>query len=442
MEKRLLDVPAAKFWEIVKLLEQVQERPEVRNTLATIRPRLTQVRPQRRPSLTRLMCLPFEDVLEGGGRNGSIGGVQRRVIIPVWRLVENDVDPKLMNLLQHNHAALDPTDSAGQHAIGRQLWRAAAEVLTRRLETPDTEDGQGLDATLRRDIESVVPFLDSAETIEELKTLLPEKPIAYLSATDIAVIERQVEISARRDPARPLTILLAVAGRLANPASLLQRLEDMDFGRLTRAQKPLIISRLGAMVVRNLEQRSHRLASDATLAARPGDAVSLAENLVDGLISAGSALDSAYDDSVTSRLQTVRGVVRGMIQSNVIDTAPARVLSAVLEIDVSAERSLQAEEHARALRRCTRIAAPLGLGGMVESALKMIEEELERGAATLIGDLERRGAPDAEVRQTRARLSGAIRMMELIGDRGRADALASRGGRLLEGLGTGAMVAP
>lgn len=45
LEKRLLDVPAAKFREIVKLLEQVRERPEVEDTLATIRPRLTQVRP-------------------------------------------------------------------------------------------------------------------------------------------------------------------------------------------------------------------------------------------------------------------------------------------------------------------------------------------------------------------------------------------------------------
>ena len=129
LEKRLLDVPAAKFREIVKLLEQVRERPEVEDTLATIRPRLTQVRPQRRPSLTRLMCLPFEDVLDGGGRVGSIGGVQRRAIIPIWRIVENGIDPKLLNLLQHNSAATDPDDAAGHQAIGRQLWRAAAEVL-------------------------------------------------------------------------------------------------------------------------------------------------------------------------------------------------------------------------------------------------------------------------------------------------------------------------
>ena len=442
LEKRLLDVPAAKFREIVKLLEQVRERPEVEDTLATIRPRLTQVRPQRRPSLTRLMCLPFEDVLDGGGRVGSIGGVQRRAIIPIWRIVENGIDPKLLNLLQHNSAATDPDDAAGHQAIGRQLWRAAAEVLKRRLDLPEPPAGDIPATTLRRDVESVMPFLDCAEAIEELKPLLPEKPITYLSATDIAVIEHQIQMVARGDSGRPLQVLLVVAGRLANPASLLQRLEDMDFGRHARAQKPLIIARLGSMVVRNLEERSHHLTGDATLSTRPGDAVTLAESLIDGLISAGSALDSAYDDSVASRLQTVRGAVRGLIQSGVIDAAPGRILPAALEGELSMDRLQQAEDHARALRRCTRIAAPLGLGGMVESTLKMIEEELERSAGLLIQELESGGTRHAEAMVAGSRLFGAIRMIELVGGSSRADLLLTRGSRALEGLGRKAMAAP
>ena len=130
LESRLFDIPEDKFIEVVRLLERVRDHPDVRQTFAAIRPRLVQVRPERRPTLKRVLCMPFEDVLESfGGVDVPLGRIERRVIDPVWKLVMECGDTALIDQLDRQVQETAPGNLNALRNIGRRLWPMAAQAI-------------------------------------------------------------------------------------------------------------------------------------------------------------------------------------------------------------------------------------------------------------------------------------------------------------------------
>jgi len=452
LESRLFDIPEDKFIEVVRLLERVRDHPEVRQTFAAIRPRLVQVRPNRRPTLKRVLCMPFEDVLESfGGVDVPLGRIERRVIDPVWRLVTECGDGALIDRLDRQVQETAPGNLNALRNIGRRLWPMAAQALRGAVEgagEPDT-GRQALwrsllgDEEMRRQLLDVAAFLEIGLTIESLKDALAPKPLAALDDVHVDAIGQAAQAVARQSAGLVYHLLLVAASRMANPADLLAVLNDMDFGKARREQ-PVIFAQLSGLVVTNLEERSARLEDKdrgtghgagpgggaAVAAFAPEEAVAIAERLVAGIDTTSAVMDVLADPLYRERLDAVKLSVRSMVSGAVLDTAPAGILTAVpapaangRPAPVDEDAQAAAEDHARALRRCEGLAGALGLHEPLKDALASMEKGLMARAQALLADYPQVAADPDDAETAEMNLFYALRLLELVAGPAKADRL-------------------
>ena len=188
LESRLFDIPEDKFIEVVRLLERVRDHPDVRQTFAAIRPRLVQVRPERRPTLKRVLCMPFEDVLESfGGVDVPLGRIERRVIDPVWKLVMECGDTALMDQLDRQVQETAPGNLNALRNIGRRLWPMAAQAIRVVVEQDGARHALWRvlhgDEDLQRQVLDVAAFLEIGLTVETAVLFVPALAAVIHAAT-------------------------------------------------------------------------------------------------------------------------------------------------------------------------------------------------------------------------------------------------------------------
>ncbi len=436
IENRLFDIPEEKFVEIVRLLEQVGDHPEVRETIASIRPRLVQVRPARRLTLKRVFCDPFEDLLEAAKLDDvPISRLSRSVIDPVWALVESRGDRKHMGPLEKQVKLVNADDASARHGLGCRLWYVATTTLR------DALAEAGRDHKARRalfpggdeqiaQVRDLVEFLEIGHQIVALKNTLPPKPIPALEPEDIDAIEAAVKDVAKIDASKPYYLLLVVASRLRCPADLLAAMGDMDFGK-ARREKAQVFAKLSGLVVTSLEDHSARLDGLGAAADDPTTAVCMAEHLVDSLDSTRAVMDSVKDSQYDDRLEAVRLAVRGMVQWNVMAPAGDRILASLPTPAPAGsppsapddEAQIRAEDHARALRRCEGFAGSLGIERGVADTLKSIGAGIETKIERLVDSIDAAPRTAESLDALEMNVFYAVRMMELVAGSAQADAL-------------------
>ncbi|CAO3433991.1 hypothetical protein [Azospirillum endophyticum] len=455
LESRLFDIPESKFVEVVRLLERVRDHPDVHQTFAAIRPRLIQVRPDRRPTLKRVLCMPFEDVLESvGGTDVPLGRIERRVIDPAWRLVTDCGDNALIDQLDRQVQETAPGNLNALRNIGRRLWPMAAEAIHRALRGEAIQAQaraaavlQG-DGELRRQLLDVATFLEIGLTVEALKDALTPKPLRALGDRHVAAIEQAVQAMARQSVGAVHHLLLAAASRLAIPADLLAVLNDLDFGKARREQ-PAIFARLGGLVMANLEERTARLASQTgrqtggrrsgqegggATAIAPEEAVAIAERLVASLNTTSAVMDVLADPGYRGRLESVTAAVRTMVAGTVLDTAPDGILAAVpapastgrpagRPVPVDDDAQIAAEDHARALRRCEGLADVLSLHEPLRQTMASMEKGLLGRAEALLAQYPKAAGDPRDAETAEVALFYALRLLELVAGPAKADRL-------------------
>ncbi|KAA0572389.1 hypothetical protein FZ983_32000 [Azospirillum sp. B21] len=440
LESRLFDIPEDKFIEVVRLLERVRDHPDVRQTFAAIRPRLVQVRPDRRPTMKRVLCMPFEDVLESlSGVDVPLGRIERRVIEPVWRLVTECGDTALIDQLDRQVQETAPGNLNALRNIGRRLWPMAAQAIRGAVE----QDGSRQmvwrllhgDEELRRQVLDVAAFLDIGLTVEALKDALAPKPLPALDDHHVEAIEQAAQAAARQSPTLVYYLLLVAASRMANPADLLAVLNDIDLGKARREQ-PVIFAQLSGLVVTNLEERSARLdgkrdgAGGAAVAIAPEEAIAIAERLVASVNTTSAVMDFLAEPVYRERLDAVKAAVRTMVTGSVLDTAPQGILTVVAApaasgrpVAVDDDAQTAAEDHARALRRCEGLADALGLHQPLKDAMASMEKGLlERAQALLAQYPKAAGDPD-DAETAEMNLFYALRLLEMVAGPAKADRL-------------------
>lgn len=446
LESRLFDIPEDKFIEVVRLLERVRDHPDVRQTFAAIRPRLVQVRPGRRPTIKRVLCMPFEDVLESfSGVEVPLGRIERRVIEPVWRLVTECGDTALIDQLDRQVQETAPGNLNALRNIGRRLWPMAAQAIRGAVE----QDGSRQlvwrllhgDEDLRRQVLDVAAFLEIGLTVEALKDALAPKPLPALDDRHVDAIEQAAQAAARQSPALVYYLLLVAASRLGTPADLLTVLNDIDLGKARREQ-PVIFAQLSGLVVTNLEERTARLDGNgygnghgagpdgAAVAIAPEEAIAIAERLVASVATTSAVMDFLAEPVYRERLEAVKAAVRTMVTGSVLDTAPAGILTAVAApaetgrpVAVDEDAQTAAEDHARALRRCEGLADALGLHQPLKDAMASMEKGLlERAHALLAQYPKAAGDPD-DAETAEINLFYALRLLEMVAGPAKADQL-------------------
>ncbi|PWC33694.1 hypothetical protein [Azospirillum sp. TSO35-2] len=441
LENRLFDIPEDKFIEVVRLLERVRDHPDVRQTFAAIRPRLVQVRPGRRPTLKRVLCMPFEDVLESfSGLDVPLGRIERRVIDPVWRIVSEFADRHQIDQLDRQVQEIAPGNLNALRNIGRRLWPMAAQVIRAAADGDGSRQLMGRmlhgDEDLRRQVLDIAAFLEIGPTVEALKDDLSPKPLSRLEDTHVAVIEQAAQAAARQAPSSVYYLLLVVASRLATPADLLTVLNDIDLGKARREQ-PVIFAQLSGLVVTNLEERTARLDGDpgsAGAVASPEDAIAIAERLVASVDTTTAVMDVLAEPIYRERLAAVKAAVRTMVTGNVLDTASAGILTAIAApadgpddggrpVPVDEDVQSAAEDHARALRRCEGLADALGLHQPLNDTLMSMEKGLLLRANALLARYPRLAGNADDAETAEINLFYALRLLELVAGPAKADQL-------------------
>ncbi|KAA0593213.1 hypothetical protein J2848_005320 [Azospirillum lipoferum] len=439
LESRLFDIPEDKFIEVVRLLERVRDHPDVRQTFAAIRPRLVQVRPNRRPTLKRVLCMPFEDVLESfSGVDVPLGRIERRVIDPVWRLVTECGDTALIDQLDRQAQETAPGNLNALRNIGRRLWPMAAKAIRGAVEQDSGRQALRRvlhgDDEMQRQVLDVAAFLEIGLTVESLKDALAPKPLPALDDRHVDAIEQAAQAVARQSSGLVYYLLLVAASRMENPADLLTVVNDLDFGKARREQ-PVIFAQLSGLVVTNLEERSARLDGHgysagpdrAAVAVAPEEAVAIAERLVASVDTTSAVMDFLADPVYRGRLDAVKVAVRTMVAGTVLDTASAGILTAVpapagsgRPIPVNEDAQEAAEDHARALRRCEGLAEALGLQEPLKDAMASMEKGLLARAHALLAQYPKAADPeDAETAEIN--LFYALRLLELVAGPAKAD---------------------
>lgn len=407
---KLLDIDEAKFRQIVDLLEQMNDHPDIQRTIAVIRPRLVELRLHRRPTLKRLFCDPFEDLFEALGKADPVplSVIERSLMNSLWPLVEAQVGKERMRGFR---PALQ--DGPDRKALTEAFWAECAGAVTKIAEGAVAGHfSDALDLRMNpnrtRALADIAIILSIAPEVMELKAALSPKPVPKLHGDHVEAIQT---IGRRLSRARPEALrifILLAASRLTDPSVLLSGLWDMDLGQKS-ADRASLFMQLSGTVVAQIEDRS-RTWQDTPASDRMAVA-DLALDLVASLDATRTAMEHSRNKEFDLRLKQVRSSVHAMVKTQVLQDADAGIVAAIGALDNGAidasegrAQLAQAENHARALRKCATIADTLGLRGelreMTQKTTASLTEKAQQALAGPAGN-------------TRTGYT-AIRMIELI----------------------------
>lgn len=407
---KLLDIDEAKFRQIVDLLEQMNDHPDIQRTIAVIRPRLVELRLHRRPTLKRLFCDPFEDLFEALGKADPVplSVIERSLMNSLWPLVEAEVGKERMRAFR---PALQ--NGPDRKALTEAFWGECAAAVSKIAEGAVAGHfSEALDLRMNpsrtRALADIAILLSIAPEIMELKAALSPKPVPKLHGDHIEAIQTIGRRLSRARPASLRIFILLAASRLTDPSVLLSGLWDMDLGQKS-ADRATLFMQLSGTVVAQIEDRS-RSWQDSPANDRMAVA-DLALDLVASLDATRSAMEHSRNKEFDQRLKQVRSSVHAMVKTQVLQDADAGIVAAIGALDNSAigasegrAQLAQAENHARALRKCATIADTLGLRGelreMTQKTTASLTEKAQQALAGPAGS-------------TRTGYT-AIRMIELI----------------------------
>ncbi|WP_448207248.1 hypothetical protein [Azospirillum sp. sgz302134] len=402
---KLLDIDEERFRQVVGLLEQIGDHPDVQRTFSMIRPRLAEVRPKRRPTFKRLFCEPFEDLFEvpSGNQPAPLNKIDRGVVNSLWPLVEGQIGKDRLRALD---GAL-----GGDAEQAKTFWAqatAAVNGIVAQLETGRFVDD--LDLRLNPDrirtIHDIAEILAIAPAAAELKAVLAPKPVQKLHKDHLDGIQAIGRTVSRARPKALKLFVLLAAARLSNPSILLGSLWDMDLGQKSSDRAALFLD-LGGTVVAQIEERSRGASTTDSGAPDRMAAADLAIDLVASLEATRAAMEYSRNKEFDQRLKVIRESVHEMVRTQVLQGADGEILNAVGTLTTGISDTggmVQAENQARALRKCSTIADTLGLRGELKSVTQKTTASLTDTARQALGD----DSGDARTGYT------AIRMIELI----------------------------
>ncbi|PWC87245.1 hypothetical protein TSH100_10675 [Azospirillum sp. TSH100] len=407
---KLLDIDEAKFRQVVDLLEQMNDHPDIQRTIAVIRPRLVELRLHRRPTLKRLFCDPFEDLFEALGKADPVplSVIERSLMNSLWPLVEAEVGKE--RLRTYRPALQNGPD---RKALTEAFWADCAAAVAKIAEGAVAGHfSEALDLRMNpsrtRALSDIATILSIAPEVAELKAALSPKPVPKLHGDHMEAIQSIGRRISRANPDALKVFVLLAASRLTDPSVLLSGLWDMDLGQKP-ADRASLFMQLSSTVVAQIEDRS-RLWQDAPASDRMAVA-DLALDLVASLDATRAAMEQSRNKEFDQRLKQVRSSVHSMVKTQVLQDADAGILAAIGCLDNGAigasegrAQLAQAENHARALRKCATIADSLGLRGELREMTQKTTTSLsEKAQQALTGP-----AGNSRTGYT------AIRMIELI----------------------------
>jgi hypothetical protein len=412
---------AERFLKAIESLDQRGDAIEIIEIKRQVRDRLAEFRPPRRVSLTRIFCLPFEELLRDSVAEGTTW-IPRAAIKVCWRIVEGHIEPKFLLDLKRR---LEATAHPGRELlseIGHQLWPAASRALAtvtvaaRSGDQPALALFEGNMATITHAV-VVAAACQVAKLIEAMRELFPIRPLRSLDAVqrDLLLGELQRLSTENKHDLRCLVHI--VAHWTQNPADIFQLCGDMDLGPATPMGRAVMGNRDTVVVARVAEQMDvlkTTLAHDAIDIAGCAELASVAAECLD---SAGNLIrDSKNIDPET--VAQMRLALRTMVQDQVMTAASQALLSAWENknhghLVPRRDAIIAAESAARAMRKCGRVASRLGMETDIAKQISSSMAAVRHGVDETLADLGKsNGREDSNAAQ--ATVANATRIIEIL----------------------------
>ena len=381
---KLLTLPDGKFLAVLQTLSPAAEAAPVQALINEARPRLRILRPERTPSLKRLLCQSFEDLFEVTPTAG--GAITRAVIAPLWQLLETQASQQLTSLNQafRETGAGNPKRLA---EIAGKTCALAAETLTAHMASwPDPESGALL-----------LDVLQAAPEIDAFKRLFPRRFMPKLGKPEFDVLARHLEaLSARRVP--PQGYLVAIAARLIAPAQVLGWLRELGLA-VPAALNQLAFDGAMGQIERVKQNAAEETAESFAEAAK---------QLLDALEALDDKLGPSWREALSRQAPEIGRVLQARLRTEILEAAQENILG-VLTDGATTDQLRAAESHARALARVRVMARRLDLAQSAEAVITAIRTECIGRIDSLLAH------PDAaSARHMPAGVAQSIRLVEIV----------------------------
>lgn len=415
-----------------------------------LRPRLAEIRAPRIYNAQRMLCVPFEDMLivkdEGYKETGKI---LRASIMPMWRLLTEELIPKEWPALAQEFASAQKADDeVRRDDAASAIWAAAAAPLSAWVMEQEA-DPEALRKAVKKiggtriieDIKEMAYALEIADTLESAKAKLPRKPILMLNQDQVVVLKRHYDQVAEEHEDRELIFMLAIMGRLLQPFPILKLVRAISRKLDDSIASKSDLAVVGNKVIRALEEDAEKV---ATIAQEEGSTEEELMSRTKRFAAAfkGITMDIGIrrDGEWGKRMYGCRTMVSNAVDQMILSDATSVVLLVLPKsgtravADFSAEpdeeRFERSERRARAIGQAMGIAEEIGLQTACANAVNGLRKDLDNYAARIIARLPK--AEEHERANARAHLACAVRLIELISNSDEADLLRRRGNAALD----------
>ena len=169
LNQHLVSAQDAKILKVVAMVDSLPVRGEADNLIASLRPRLAQLRPRRPMNAVRLLLIPIDLVMvvPTEWRRGALS-IPRTAAICLARQFA-DLDPALMAEVMGQIGGATTDDRLVVGRVGSELWASAAARLSGTAPPADWNVATGLSETDHRAIcDAVVLVLRHAPAISRM----------------------------------------------------------------------------------------------------------------------------------------------------------------------------------------------------------------------------------------------------------------------------------
>ncbi|MBP7339972.1 hypothetical protein [Niveispirillum sp.] len=427
----VLRLPDRKLLQIYRLLEQVGDKPEVSGAFEAMRPRLTTLRPPRRPALSRLFFLPAEDMLDDAEHySRRLNRICRSTLSPCWQAVKDHIPAALQQEVYREVSHVDYRDGAAIAVLCEPLWQAGVEALARVI--TDCQNNLkykislfGRDDDVQRQLDTLRQILSVAVRIEKLKAALPPRPILDLAESHVEIIRATLIDLGKEDAALTQPLLLVLASRMQRPGELLRMLSEVRLGG-TVAEKENLTREMSGYVVGNLLRQTGDFDRENPLIhGDPASLAAAAERLTDGLNSVNDTVQGLKDKEISAKVKNARAEIGQFVLKNIcadVDKGLTEALFGHGGALPSNEDVKKAEQFALALRRSSKLAGPLGIQREVTAKINEARQHVISNTLATLRDTPRNrdGSMNADAQR---QMFNGLRMVEILAGSDEAERL-------------------
>jgi len=273
LEQRLFALQPEQFLKLYRLYEQLGNKANVQPEMQILRRRLVRMRPVRALTFSRLLCQPFEDFLVDEPVADS-GLILRGSCTVISRLVSIRLPADQLRRFQQRVGQLRPEDSAGRILLGREIWQAAAAVMS------ELDCGPARSPfDLRRRLGLVTGCLQIGEAMVTLSRGIPDGRVNMLDDSGRKLLVKLLRGLPHDRTAHARYMMALLARRLENPAGVITMLQK-DNRSLPGATRQNLVRIIRAEIETSIEAEASAL-NPADLG--PRESIRRAERLLDRL---------------------------------------------------------------------------------------------------------------------------------------------------------------